>query len=126
MNALHQAQSAYRKVDQPIQTPRGTEYQAFARITHMLKRAAGAHGPNATRALIAAVHDNRKLWTALALDVVAPDNGLPKDLRARILYLAEFTRLHSSKVMTKQASANALIEINTAIMIGLRNRSAGQ
>lgn len=122
MNALHQAQNAYRTVDQPTQTPRGIEYQAFAKITHRLKRAGSAKGPNATRAMIAAIHDNRKLWNALASDVSAPGNGLTDDLRARILYLAEFTRLHSSKVLGKTARADALVEINTAVMTGLRSQ----
>ncbi|MFK7939511.1 MAG: flagellar biosynthesis regulator FlaF [Roseovarius sp.] len=126
MNALHQAKTAYRTVNQPTQTPRGIEYQAFAKITHRLKQAGGARGPNATRAMIAAIHDNRKLWNALASDVATPENGLPEELRARILYLAEFTRLHSSKVLNKQARADTLVEINTAVMSGLRMRSVTQ
>lgn len=121
MNALHQAQDAYRNHAQPIRTPRGTEYQAFARITHRLKQAADG-GTGAWADMVVAIHDNRKLWTTLATDVAGFDNGLPRELRARILYLAEFTGLHSSKVLRRQATAETLIEINTSIMSGLRDR----
>jgi flagellar protein FlaF len=42
-------------------------------------------------------------------------------MRARIVSLGEFTRLYSSKVLTEKASPAPLIEVNTAILKGLRN-----
>ena len=119
MNALHQAQSAYRNNDHPVRTHRSIEYDAFARVTHRLKDAA-AGGPGAIRDLITAVHDNRRLWAILSADVAGEGNGLPQDLRARILYLSEFTRTYSSRVLNG-ASADPLVDINTAIMRGLRD-----
>lgn len=121
MNALRQAQTAYRSETQPIRTHRGIEYEAFARVTHRLKSAAPG-GRTAMRDLAAAVHDNRLLWATLAADVAGEGNALPPELRARILYLAEFTRLHSSKVLAG-AAPDSLIEINSAVMRGLRDRS---
>lgn len=123
MNAMQQAQAAYRTAAHPIRTPRGAEFDAFARITSRLK-AANSQGPMQFGELARAIHDNRRLWTILATDVAGADNQLPKELRARILYLAEFTRLHSGQVLRAGASAQPLIEINTAIMRGLRDRSA--
>jgi flagellar protein FlaF len=70
-------------------------------------------------ALAAAVHDNRRLWTILAADVADPANPLPAALRARLVYLAEFTRVHSGKVLREGASPDPLIEINIAVMRGL-------
>lgn len=67
-----------------------------------------------------AIHENRRLWTILASDVVDKENGLPAQLRAQIFYLAEFTESHSRKVLAKEATADALVEINTAVMRGLR------
>lgn len=117
MNALRKAQSAYRNDSQAIRTDRGTEYEAFARITHRLKSAGTDLA--ARPALAAALHENRRLWATLAADVAGEANALPTDLRARILYLAEFTRRHSSLVL-KGASRAPLLEINTAMMRGLR------
>ena len=116
MNAILNAQNAYRRDAQPIRTHRGTEYEAFVHVTGHLKSSATLGFAE----LAAAIHDNRKLWTILAADVATPDNALPDDLRARILYLAEFTRIHSSQVLSSRASPEPLIDVNTAIMRGLR------
>jgi flagellar protein FlaF len=116
------AQAAYRAAATPIKTPRGAEYEAFARITSQL-RSASARGADGFADLARAIHDNRRLWTILATDVADPGNRLPSELRARIIYLAEFTRVHSGKVLREQASVEPLIDINMAIMNGLRERS---
>lgn len=123
MNAIRQAQYAYRQDAQTVKTPRSTEYDAFARITQRLKSAL----PGERFAdLAGAIHDNRSLWTILAADVADKGNPLPKELKARIIYLAEFTHLHSSKVLTDGAPVTPLVEINTAIMSGLRDRRPKQ
>lgn len=72
--------------------------------------------------LVAALDENRRLWTAFAEDVADPQNALPQDLRARIFYLAEFAMGHTGKVLAGTASAAPLIEINTSIMRGLRGQ----
>lgn len=115
------AQAAYGHDARAIRTPKGTEYDAFARITGKLKSAArpGAGMPE----LAAALHENRRLWILMAADVADRANGLPADLRARILYLAEFTQIHSRKVLAGKVSADALVDINLAVMRGLRDRS---
>jgi flagellar protein FlaF len=119
MNAVEMARTAYAPTAAPIRTGRAIEYDVFARTTHRLKAAAAA-GPARFPELAAALHDNRRLWTVLAGDVADADNDLPRDLRARIFYLAEFTVAHSRKVLDGEATADALVEINTAIMRGLR------
>jgi len=121
MNAMQQAQAGYATAAQPIRTPRGAEYEAFARITSRMKSAAAA-APARFRDLAGAIQDNRRLWTLLAADAADQENLLPAELRTRILYLAEFTRQHSGKVLRAGATAQPLIEINTAIMRGLRDR----
>lgn len=120
MNATLLAQNAYRQDAQAVRTHRGVEYDAIARITHALKTAA-RHGSTGFPELAAAIHDNRRLWTILATDAADAGNQFPDTLRARIMYLAEFTRLHSSKVLNEKASPAPLIEVNTAILKGLRN-----
>nr|WP_170301208.1 flagellar biosynthesis regulator FlaF [Frigidibacter albus] len=113
------AKTAYSAPDQPTRTLRGTEYEVFARVTHRLK-AAQALGDAGFASLARAIYDNRRLWTLLAADVADPGNQLPAPLRAQIFYLAEFTNLHSSKVLAGTATSEVLIDINTSIMKGLR------
>jgi flagellar biosynthesis activator protein FlaF len=119
VNATTLAKTAYSAPGQPNRTARGTEYELFARITHKLK-IAHSKGQAGFAAMAAALHENRRMWTVLATDVADPGNQLPKELRARLFYLAEFTAQHSSKVLSGKASAEVLIDINTAIMRGLR------
>ena len=97
------------------------EYEVIARITHRLKKAIEAKKLDR---LLDALHENRKLWRTLSINVADPANELPQDLRARIQYLAEFTNHHTSQVIRKKASAVPLLEVNTAILRGLQSEGA--
>ncbi len=77
-------------------------------------------------ALVQALHENRELWTLLATDVADKDNKLPAQLRAQIFYLAEFTNHHTRQVLAQDATADVLVEINTAVMRGLRQQKVEQ
>jgi flagellar protein FlaF len=120
VNALSQAQRAYSAASTPTRTPRGTEYEAVAQITHRI-RSADARGAEGFSDLAAALHENRKLWNIFAIDVAEPSNPLPKELKARLFYLAEFTNHHTGKVLARTDSVEPLLEVNTAILRGLRN-----
>lgn len=118
MKAQLQAQVAYSTVQSPaLRTPRRIEYELFASITTQMR--AAADDPAMYPALVAALHRNRRLWTTLAADVADDQNALPKDLRARLFYLAEFTQEHTRKVLTGGEDVGVLIDINTAVMRGL-------
>lgn len=117
MNALQMARTAYATTA-PIRSPRTVEYDAFARITERLRLASANARP--FPALAAALAENGRLWTLLAADVADADNGLPETLRARIFFLADFTRLHTRKVLRGTATPDALVDINLAVMRGLR------
>lgn len=119
MNIAALAKSVYSDATAPTKTERSTEYQVFAQITHRLKKAS-ADGLENFIDLAGAIHDNRRLWIILASDVAEKENGLPDQLRAQIFYLAEFTEHHSRKVLAREVTADALIEVNTSIMRGLR------
>lgn len=119
MTAQDRARTAYSTPGTPARTPRGIEYDLFARVTQRLKLAE-ARGRSDLPGLATALHDNRRLWTTLATDVAEPGNALPQSLRAQLFYLYEFTEQHSLKVLDGQAAAGVLIEINTAVMRGLR------
>ena len=119
MNAHAQALHAYGQAAAPIRTFRGTEYEIVARITHRL-RAAARTGRRNFPELAAALSENRRLWTALAADVASAGNGLPETLRARLFYLAQFTESHSREVLKGRAKVAPLLEINLAVLRGLR------
>jgi flagellar biosynthesis activator protein FlaF len=117
------ARSAYGRPDAPARSPRTVEYDLFARVTRALASAQAATGP-AGRAdfatLAKALHDNGRMWRVLATDVAGPGNALPAALRARLFYLYQFTEVHSRKVLDGTAEAGVLVDINTAVMRGLR------
>jgi flagellar protein FlaF len=124
VNVYHLAKTAYAAPGGPTRTERATEYALFAEITRKLKNAIDE--PQNFPAMAAALHENRRLWSIIATDVADPGNRLPAALRARIFYLAEFTARHSSEVLARKQSAEALVEINTAIMRGLRQQGGAQ
>ena len=141
MNATHLALNAFGSGTRSVRTPRGVEYEAFARITSRLKSVAAKlaqskrweqrtktkaplHVTSHYGELAAALNENGQLWTLLATDVADSANGLPDELRAGIISLAEFTRKHTAKVLKSEASVVPLLEINIAIMRGLSE--AGQ
>ncbi|WP_170771591.1 flagellar biosynthesis regulator FlaF [Ruegeria conchae] len=113
------AQRAYAQSAAPTRTPRDTEYEAISKITHRLKSAAARRETDFS-AFVQALHENRRLWSVLATDVADADNALPNNLRARIFYLAEFTEQHSSQVLGNKATVEPLLEINMAVLRGLR------
>jgi flagellar protein FlaF len=119
MNMHAHARSGYAGAAAPIRTERATEYAVFARITHRL-----AALDEADRAafpkLAAAVADNQRLWGALAEDLMSDGNALPVGLRAQLVGIAEFVRKHTLRVLAGKAAVAPLVDINTAIMRGLR------
>ena len=121
MNAMRTARSAYSGVRAGTRTARDVEYQVFSRITRDMRRA--IDDPSAGfPSLVAALHENRKLWNTLAADVADTQNGLPDMLRARILFLAEFTHHETDNILSGGGNARALVDINMAVMRGLGNQ----
>lgn len=116
---MYQARAAYGRPDPALRSNRQIEYDLFARITRRLTEA------NQTRTkdfpgFARALHENQRLWTALAADVATPGNALPQQLRARLFYLYEFTASQTRKALADGTDITVLIDINTAIMRGLR------
>ena len=121
MNVIEQAQQAYAPKELPLSSPRSVEAKLFNQVTAQLQRFSDLK-PKDFPKLAAALLENRRLWNALASDVADQSNQLPKELRAKIFYLAEFTELHSEKVLSHSGSVDALIAINTAVIRGLNNQ----
>ena len=122
LSAQAAASEGYARSIAPIRTDRTTEYEAIGQITRNLDAAMANKGKDFSK-LAEAIHRNRSLWTVLAANVADTNNALPEDLRARLLSLAEFVNRHSRAVLSQNADGGILVEINTAIMHGLDNRS---
>ena len=119
MSNVQFAQSAYASAAAITPSHRAAEYRALADATRRLANI-DLNDPIAFPRLAEAVQLNQRLWGILAAAVAEAGNGLPDSLRAQIFYLAEFTRLHSTKVLREKTSPEVLVELNTAIMKGLR------
>jgi flagellar protein FlaF len=119
----YQSRMGYAPAEGPVRTPRSIEYDLLARCTQGLALAWTKRRDDFP-GLALALHENLKLWSTLAADVAEPGNGLPKDLRAKLFYLFEFTAEHSRAVLEKRASVEVLVDINTAVMKGLRGGGA--
>ena len=118
------ARNTYARPEAPQKTPRSLEYELLARITQRLSRAATTRRENYP-GLIAALDENLRLWSTLASDVADSGNSLPSKLRAQLFYLYEFTNLHSRAVRADKGSVEVLVDINTAVMRGLRGDGGG-
>lgn len=119
MNAIQQARQAYAPNQAITRTDRSVEAQLISQITARLRNA--ANYPD----LVSALHENRRMWMTMAADVADNANGLPKQLRAQLFYLAEFTETHTKLVLKNKVDATALVDINTAVLRGLNGQAAG-
>lgn len=121
MNALLRPRVGYADLNDTVRTPRDTEYMAFARATRALTEASADRATPFAR-LAEALTTNRRLWTVLAEDLGTDGNKLPDGLRASLLSLAQFVFNHTDAVLDGTADPTPLIEVNTAIMRGLRGQ----
>ncbi|MQQ08478.1 flagellar biosynthesis regulator FlaF [Epibacterium sp. SM1979] len=119
MNAQLKAKNAYAAATKSASTPKSYEYKVIARVTRELLDAA-RKGKKGFPALASALETNRKLWRILENDLLSSGNQLPDDAKENLVYLAAFTRQHTPKVLRREAGVQPLLEINTAVLRGLR------
>ncbi|WP_425092235.1 flagellar biosynthesis regulator FlaF [Tropicimonas sp. S265A] len=121
MNTQAAAISYYSNSTRSVGTRHSNEYAVVSHITQKL-RAAEEHKASNFPHFVEMLTLNRKLWQNFGADVAEPDNQLPKSLKAKIFYLAEFVDQHTRLVLKGTESAIDLIEINDTILQGLRNQ----
>ncbi|MFN4154142.1 MAG: flagellar biosynthesis regulator FlaF [Paracoccaceae bacterium] len=121
MNALIHPKAGYSRPDASLRPMRSIEYEALARVTQRLSAAWKGRKADFP-ALVLALSDNLGLWSTLAADVASPGNALPSALRAKLFYLYEFSAVHSRRVLEENAAVDVLIDVNTAVMRGLRGQ----
>lgn len=122
MNAHTLACAAYGQANTAQKTPRAAEYDVIARITSRL-RCAVENTPQNFALLAEAMHENRRLWTELAIDLSDSGNQLPDQLRLQLIQLARFTLRHTDDVLSGNGEAAILIDINLAILRGLSGKA---
>lgn len=125
MNALIHPTPGYSRPDSTLRPMRSIEYDALARVTQRLSAAAQRQMADYP-ALVQALSENLGLWSTLAADVASPGNALPANLRAQLFYLYEFSEAHTRKVLNDAGSVTVLIDVNTAVMRGLRGQGSAQ
>ncbi|WP_291043412.1 flagellar biosynthesis regulator FlaF [Hyphomonas sp.] len=121
MQAL--AYKAYGEISQRTAGDREVEYALFLQITEALE---SVKNPE-TRSLsdwADALSRNQQLWTIIATDLLQPGNSLPDDLKRSLLFLSEYVRQTSLKVLEGEESIPDLIEVNKTVMAGLVRQSA--
>jgi flagellar biosynthesis activator protein FlaF len=112
---------AYQRAATRADSPRELEYRAFGQATAGLVRVKEEVGLDAAQ-VAQALEVNRKLWNVLSADCSAPENKLPRALRAQIISLALWVAKYSSQVLREGAEIDPLIDVNRAIMEGLGAR----
>lgn len=125
MNVINIARTAYGQPMAPSRSPRSLEYELLARITQRL-RVGWEMRLSDFSGLAVALRENVNLWTILASDVAEEGNALPGPLRAQLFYLYQFTEQHCRKVLAGDGDIEVLVDINTAVMRGLRGESGGR
>lgn len=123
MSATSQALRGYAENAVSTRSDRRAEYEVIGRVTQELRDSALNQKADFP-AFVSALHKNQRLWTALVVDIMDAKNPIPNELKARIVYLAEFTNHHSRQVLKKKASIMPLLEINMAVLRGLKKEGA--
>jgi flagellar biosynthesis activator protein FlaF len=107
--------AAYRRRQEAAESPRELERRAFRTVIGKLTEGKEKGG----RVLIEACFLNSQLWSALAVDLALPDNGLPNDLKARLISIALWVQRYTPQAMQGSAPPDPLISVNRNILDGL-------
>lgn len=121
MYASEMARRGYTSTQKQVASETELELKIFLEITGRLI-AADPKEIGGFAELAEALTDNARLWNLLFLDMTHETNTLPLELKNGLIYLAEFTRLHTQKVLQGEATHDILVEINKSIIAGKRTQ----
>jgi flagellar protein FlaF len=110
--------AAYGRVQNTTEEPRRIEFRLLAQVTGAL-RAAQAELDNRPK-LYNALIWNKKVWDAFMADLVDERNQLPGETRKSLLQLGAWVSKQTFAVMDGKAKVDALIEVNSNVMEGLK------
>ena len=112
------AATAYAAIDPCLTTPGRAEAMVFAKITRRM-RAVFDDKAASFAERVSVLHDNRRLWHAVAMSCASDANAMTPELRAGLISLAGFVDRQTDAVLRKKAEADTLIEINHRVAAGL-------
>jgi flagellar protein FlaF len=110
--------AAYGRVQNTTEDPRRIEFRLLAQVTGAL-RAAQAD-PNDRPKLYNALIWNKKVWDTFMADLVDERNQLSGEIRKSLLKLGAWVSKHTFAVMDGKGTVDALIEVNSSVMDGLK------
>ena len=112
------AQQAYDNVQHRTAGEREIELALFTQITQDLTKVAEQEVPAPT-VWAEAISRNLELWSLLASDLLGAENTIADELKGGLLYLSEFVRTESMRILSGEGELRNLIDINISIMQGL-------
>lgn len=125
MTSAHQALAAYNQVGPEVRSDRSVEYEAISRISRNLRCAELQKNQDYAR-FTSALSENLRLWSTLAAAVSDKDNALPSELRASLFWLADYVRHETQRILRGSGEVDVLLDVNLAVMQGLRPTEASQ
>lgn len=103
-------------------TAREIECKAFERANRLLSGAQKS-SPDSSE-FNEALRYLEDLWSVLLEDLILPENGLSKDLRAKLVSIGIWTLKRSAAIREGAGhDFQAFIEINNSMLSGLRGRT---
>jgi flagellar protein FlaF len=111
-------QTRYAAQQNAAAGPREIELRAFRYVNGLL---AGA-GDTAARAI--ALNKTHRLWSLLINDLSQPGNGLPADLKGRLVSLGLWAQREADARLSDSASLDPLMELHRDMIAGLEAQSA--
>lgn len=116
MQAL--AFKAYGEIAHRTASDKEIEFALFQQITDALERVLDPD-TRSPSLWADALSRNQQLWTIIATDLLQPENALPDDLKRSLLFLSEFVRQSTMKILGGAEGISDLIEVNRTVMAGL-------
>lgn len=129
MTDMYNAQRGYGQVKRQASSEKHIEIELFTKMTTQLKShvLAEESALKLTPSLARDLLSNLKLWQIIMLDLLTDENTLELSLKKSLIELAEFTQSHTQKIFRNEGAVDVLIDINVAILSGLRTGlSAGR
>lgn len=122
----HAAQNAYGQSTREIASDRDVETTLFRRATTRLIHIMAEHPDGdlpVTPDNVSVLSDNLRLWDALCVDLMHPENQLPDELRNSLINLGNFVRQHTLRLYAGDGEVAVLVDINKAILGGLTGQA---
>jgi flagellar protein FlaF len=105
--------TVYATVQARTESPREIELRAFRYVNGLLARASGP----AERAI--ALHKTHRLWALLIDDLARPGNGLPAELRGKLVSLGLWAQREAMARLADGGSLQPLLALHRDMIEGL-------